>query len=176
MNVYRLIKIALVITVVVLVYALYRSIKDPIEEARIKAIRRQAVIERLSKARDAQMAYRAIHGTFADSWDKLLRMARYDSFTVVKTIGDPDDTTRPVFYDTTMVAVMDSLFSDFPIDSLPYVPHRPGDTFLIAAKKIKVRGVWVNVFQISEPERIAVDPEHPLQVGSLYEPNYSGNW
>ncbi len=176
MNVYRLIKIGLVVAVLILVYALYRSILDPIQEAKEKAVRRQAVIERLSKARDAEMAYRALYGKFAGRWDDLLNMARHDSFVVVKTIGDPDDTTKPVFYDTTLIAVSDSLFADFPIDSLPYVPYSGGDTFLIAADKIKVRGVWVNVFQISEPEHVAVDPSRPLQVGSLLEPTYSGNW
>ncbi len=175
MNAYRILKLVILLVVVVLAYALYRSVRDPVVEAEERALRRQAVIERLSKARDAQMAYRAIYGEFAASWDRLLRMARTDSFVVVKTIGDPDDTTQQVVYDTLKVAVRDSLFADFPIDSLPFVPGT-SDTFLLQAGRIKVRGVFVNVFEVAEPPKLAVDPERPLQVGSMYEPNYSGNW
>ncbi len=80
--------------------------------------------------------------------------------------------------DTIKISVMDTVFgSDYPIDSLRYVPFSTkGAEFTLAAGVIETASkVKVQVFEAKDTDPF--DPNHVLQVGSLTEAtNNAGNW
>jgi hypothetical protein len=172
----KIARILLVLISVILVVLIYRSIKEPIDWKKEKERRYARVIERLKDIRMAQMAYRAEKGEYADNFDSLIYFIKNGHFTVVKQIGDPEDTLAIVIRDTTYVPVRDSLFKDklHLIDSLPYVPFGEGARFKMSAGKIEKGNVMVNVFEVVDTKPF--DPNHVLKVGSMTEPTNAGNW
>jgi len=166
-------RIVLVVAVVGLGFWLYRIIKDPIEAQNRAEKRKGIVIQRLKQVREAQFAYKDIHGKYADNWDSLMNTVKNGKFTLVKTIGDPNDTTIQVQRDTSYVPVADSLFANYTVDSLPYAPLT-GKKFKIDADVIDQRGVSVPVFEVKDVQEIT--PGKTLTLGSLSEANINGNW
>jgi type II secretory pathway pseudopilin PulG len=172
----KIARIVLTVVSLVLVYLIYKGIKDPIDWQKEKKIRYAKVIERLKDIRAAQMAYRSEKGEYAASFDTLIYFLKNGNFTVVKQIGDPEDSTAVVIRDTTYVPVRDSLFKGRTevIDSLPFVPFGDGATFKMSAGKIEKGNVMVNVFEVVDTKPF--DPNHVLKVGSMTEPTNAGNW
>lgn len=169
----RILKVVLLLVIIGLSYLLYEIIREPIRYQKEKERRYSEVIDRLKDIRKAQLAHNRVKGYFSDNWDSLLYFVKYDSLPVVRTIGDPDDTLE-VIRDTFYVMVKDSLFHKaYHIDSLKYVPFTKS-IFKLEAGTVFRGGVEVPVFQATDTNPF--DEGHVLQVGSIFEPNYSGNW
>lgn len=172
----RILKVFLFIVVIGLLYWLYVIIREPIIENRKSKIRKAAVVERMKLIRKSQNAYKARRGHFSGNWDSLLDVVKFDSFNLVKTTGDPNDTTIKTRRDTTYVAIKDSILpKQYPVDSLPYAPYSGGKKFKLDADVIKQRGVKVHIFRVKDVKPIGKSGK-VLQLGSLKEAKYSGNW
>lgn len=170
-----ILKIGLFVVIAALGYWLYHIIREPIIAERIREIRKQRVIERMEYIRTSQFAYKDLNDRYAEDWDDLIQTVKNDSFSLVKTLGDPNDTTVQIRRDTTYVAIRDSLFpKNYPIDSIRFSPNTGGKEFLLEAGTITQRGVEVNVFQVTDP--VPLREDFTLQLGSMSEAVYSGNW
>lgn len=172
----KIARIALTVISLVLVFFIYKGIKDPIDWQKEKKMRYGKVIERLKEIRTSQMAYRAEKGEYADNFDSLIQFLKGGNLTVVKQIGNAEDSTAIVIRDTTYVPVRDSLFRNRTqiIDSLPFIPFGEGAKFKMSAGKIEKGNVMVNVFEVVDTKPF--DPNHTLKVGSMTEPTNAGNW
>lgn len=84
-------KTLLVLASVFLVYMCYRSIMDPIEFDRDKAVRDKAVIARLVDIRKAQIAYKDEKGKYAANFDQLLKFIKEDSVMMIFKKGELTD-------------------------------------------------------------------------------------
>lgn len=184
----KYIKIALSLVIIGLFYTLYEIVQEPLRFGDIKSGRYKAVQGRMIDIRQAQLAYKAVNGLFASDFDKLINCVKNDSFLVVKTIGNPDDTNIVTYYDTSFLAINDSLFpAPYPIDSLAYIPHGRGKKFMINAGSIVKAKITVQVYEILAPDSLFmqdlyssysdyIDRNHSLQLGSMLEATTSGNW
>lgn len=173
------IQIILVLAIIGLGVYLYEIVMQPIRQKEEWKKIKNARVERLDKARKAEIAYRELNGKFAGNWDSLVTFVKTAKFPIIKAIGDPNipDSLQKghVTSDTTYVVVEDSIFPGYPVDSLPYIPYAPGHAkFKIQSGTVVVGGVTVNVFQITDTK--PYNNEITLQVGSMNEPNYAGNW
>lgn len=174
-----LIKAGLGIVIIVLIYLVYQSIAGPMAEMEETANREKAVIERLEKIRDAELAYKDLNGEFTKDWDKLIETMKNGNFKVLIKEGDEDDSTTVVRMDSVFVSIKDSLFRNFNLDSLPFVPFEGNLMFDLDAGKITERNVTVPVFEAKDPKPYSKkrqEEKNPLKVGSMFEGTYSGNW
>lgn len=173
-----IINILLFLAVIGLGIYLVVIVREPIlREARWERIE-DARVERLEYIREAQKAYREVTGHFAQDWADLVRVLKTDSFTLVRTIGDPHaaDTTMTIQRDTSRVAIRDSIFpAGFDIANLPYIPMSEKNAqWQLAADTVSRGGVQVQVFQVTDTDPFR--PNQILRVGSLTEATYAGNW
>ena len=170
------IRIILGIAVLVLAYFLYRTIAEPIQFENQKKERYAHVKHRLIKIREAQMAYKSVKHHFAEDFDELIGTIKSDDFMIVKTIGNPDDTTVVVKRDTFYVSMLDSMYhGDVPaLDSLRWVPFEEPAEFEMQAGDIRKGAVKIYVFMARDSKPF--DPEEPYQVGSMADANFAGNW
>lgn len=191
----------LVLSALGLSYLDYKSIKDPIEFREEKERRYAVVVQRLKDIRAAQLAYRTVKGKYAPDFDVLLNFIKNDSLPVIKAIGTVPDTLTEeqalkagyIQRDTSLVSAKDSIFSSFYlgeragafyIDSLPYVPFSNGAKFNMQSGQIERNKVNVQVFEViaiktdmlSGLDPMLIKSETDLKVGSMVDPNTSGNW
>lgn len=191
----------LVLSALGLSYLDYKSIKDPIEFGKEKDRRYIVVVQRLKDIRTAQIAYKAVKGKYASDFDSLFTFIKYDSLPVIKAIGTVPDTLTEeealkrglVQRDTSFVSAKDSVFSTFylkeranafVVDSLAYIPFSGGEKFDLQAGQIERNKVNVHVFEVVADKNAilnGLDPalirtEKDLKVGSMTDPNTSGNW
>ncbi len=174
----NLINIGLTIVVFVMAFLLYKTIADPIAHQKEINRREQAIIERLEKVREAQLAFKDITGKFANSWDTLINVMRNGEVNVEIQYGDADDSTTVFRKEIIKKPIYQELFSDYPLDSIFFVPFI-NDTFDIATGEVEKNGVLLPTFQITDPapynER-RVENNNALRVGNLFEADYNGNW
>ena len=183
-----IIRAVLWVAIAALTYMIIDLVYQDLKFAKIKKIKETARCERLEKAREVQFVYRDEYRKFAKNWKDLTTFAKTGKITLVKTIGDPNDTTIQVVRDTSYVSVLDSIFdgNTAAIDSLPYIPFsKTNKKFKLEADKINLRNVMVDVFQITDTDPIFQDPDQtepdgdpndePLQIGSMYQANYDFN-
>ncbi len=160
-----LIQIVLAIAILVLGYLIVQSIMNPIRFNQEREKRENATIQRLVDIRTAQVAFKAENGRYTGSFDSLIDFVKYDSFSVVKSIGSIPDSLYDalgarkaemealkmgmITRDTIKVSVLDSLFDHhYPIDSLRYVPYTGGKQFFLGRAVIETgSGVKVEVFE-----------------------------
>lgn len=191
----------LILSALGLSYLDYKSIKDPIDFGKEKERRYALVVQRLKDIRAAQLAHKSVKGKYAPDFDALLNFVKNDSLPVIKAIGTVPDTLTEeqalkmglVQRDTSLVSARDSIFSpfylneragSFQIDSLPYIPFGSGAKFKMQAGQIERNRVNVQVFEVIADKKDALnglDPvlvrsEVDLKVGSMTDPNTSGNW
>jgi hypothetical protein len=175
-----IVKVVLGIAVIVLAYALWRTIIDPIRYQEEVDRREAAIIERLTYVKDAQLAFKEVHGEFATNWDQLLNSVKNDNLKILSMTGDPEDSTSVVKVDTIFVSIMDRYFENVNVDSLKFVPFgAEGDTFLINAGAVKKNNVTVPVFEVVDPNPFSkkrIEENNPLRLGNMYDPIYTGNW
>lgn len=190
----KLFSLAFLVLALVLAWLLYRSIEEPINFADQRAIREDAVAEKLKEIRTAQEMYRDITGLFAPNFDTLKQVLREGEFTEVRIVGDPDD---PDFdpttaYDTTYSPAIDSVNAvGIDLDNLEFVPYTDNKTFEIAADTIDYQSTKVAVVQVGIPRKEFMDrygderfkrydqmydPNKPIKFGDLSKPTLSGNW
>jgi len=172
----KTINIVLTLAILVLGFFLFKGIKDPIDFQKEKRARYDKVIERLKEIRRAQVVYKSENGHYAEDFPTLIGFLKNGSLTVIKQIGNPDDSNAVVIRDTILVPVRDSLYAVDParIDSLPFVPFGDGARFKMSAGRIEKGSVMVNVFEVIDTKPF--DPGDVLKVGSMTEPTNAGNW
>jgi hypothetical protein len=153
---------------------LFFIIREPIKLKAENKIKKEAITKRLEDVRTAQFAYKDVVGKYADNWDSLIYVCKYDSVEIIKIIGDPNDSTKVTSYDTLYERVTEKFPQGFCFDSLKIIPYTHGGIFKLEAGIINQRGVDVHVFQVTDTK--PYDPENPLILGSMFEVNTSGNW
>jgi hypothetical protein len=172
----------------------YKSIQDPIDFQKAKAVRYADVIERLKEIRLAELSYKSVNGKYTANFDSLVSFIRNDKFLVIKASGNvPDGFTEKEAIekgyakrDTFYVSVKDSIFSQNPkrIDSLAFIPHSGGDKFKVEAGSVIKGSVTVQVIEVLAPNTSIFkgltdefyDKEGGLKFGSMSEPSTNGNW
>jgi len=193
-------QILLAILIVVIGYFVFESIMAPIRFKKEKDKRYEVTIQRLKDVRTAQLAYRSRFNKFTGSFDTLITFLKEGEFKVVKQIGSEDDSVAlaqgKVYRDTIKVAVRDSLFKNYAVDSIRFVPFSGGIQFELAAGELETGSkVKVKVFEckahndvilkgLNRQEIININDlqkkleRYPgLQVGSMIEAtNNAGNW
>ena len=145
------------IIIVVLAYALYASIKAPVDLDKEMNRRKNVAVERLQDIRELQVALKEKYGKFTGSFDTLLNFYKNDSLIVVRQVGSYDDSLavaeKRVYRDSSSVMVRDTLLKGKGsiIDSLKYIPFSNGDTVIMTAVIKKVSGVNVPLFEACMP-------------------------
>jgi len=164
--------------IIILGWALYRSIASTIELAEAIKASESRVINRLKVIREVEKTYLADKGGYTADWDSLIDFVKYDSIPIVEKIEiiqerTPDD---PLYYtrtdsiriefDTLDVipakqSIMESLpqdlarrYKSFNWDNLPYVPgyeKTEDKKFEIFADKIEKSNVMVDVIEVIDP-------------------------
>lgn len=169
------VNIILTVVIIVLAYLIFRGINEPIKFNKEKAYRYGFVIQKLKDIRTAQIAYKSVKGSYANNFDSLIDFVKTGQFSLIKQIGNIEDSTAVIIRDTILVPVKDSIFAaSYAIDSLPYIPFGEGAKFKLEAGEIEKGKVIVKVFQAVDTAPF--DPKQVLRVGSMTEPSNSGNW
>jgi len=177
MNLQSILKLVLLGLIIWLTYETVETIAKPLRFEKERDRRYAEVIGRLKMIRTAQVTYRENNGAFADTWEKLVEYTKNGKMKIIKVIGNPDDSAdirKGIRYETILVSVADSLFKNYPIDSLPYVPYADTAKFILRAGKIKKSSLELNVFEVEDSAPF--DTRKVLRVGSMVDANLSGNW
>ncbi len=175
-----------------LMYALYSTIKEPIQFKTQYSKRSEAVVNKLKDIRTAQKLYRTITDTFADNFADLEKVLTTGRFEIIQVQGDRDEIGAQVTYDTIYVAAKDSLASlHLDVKSLKSVPFTNNKEFEIYAGKVDQQGITIPVVEVSakwgdfmgeygDPKYKKYDkkfsPTNRLKFGSRRKANLSGNW
>lgn len=159
------IRTLLVIACCLMAYLCYDSIMRPIRFDREKEQRDNAVIQRLIDIRTAQVAFKNVHGEYANEFDTLINFVKNAEMPFVLKEGVLTDKQledglteaeaakivasgnqkqiekwglQGFRRETTYVSVLDTLFgASYPIDSLRYVPYAiHGEQFELQAGDI----------------------------------------
>lgn len=190
------INILLIALAIFLVYALAKSIEEPIAFNKERTYRQNAVVDKLKDIRTAQDLFRSIKGGFAPNFDTLKQVLTTDSFKIVKIIGDPDDPNfnkDDIIRETSYFSARDSIKSlGLNLDSLRYVPFGNGKTFDLVADTITYQATnGVDVVEVSVPFKVfmgmyadkkyarydqSYDPNKRVKFGDLDKPTLSGSW
>lgn len=172
----KALRIVLPILIVLFTVLLIRGIKAPIDYQKEKDFRYSHVIQRLKDIRESQLAFKAENGYFTSSFDTLINFVKNGQFTLIKQIGNVDDTTAVIIRDTSYVSIKDSLFkaANYYVDSLKFVPFGDGAIFDMKAGEIEKGRVKVKVFEVIDTNPF--DKNEILSVGSMTEATNAGNW
>ena len=194
------IHVILIVAICVVSYFIIDSVMQPIRFNNQQKLRYEATIERLKDIRTAQLAFRQENRRYTGSFDTLIDFLKTGTFSMVRIVGDLDDSVAVasgrITRDTLRVSVMDSLFrSGYPVDSLRFVPFTQGEEFELGTNNIVAGNVVVNVFEAKVSNNVllrGLDPQllvnfnadrqqktgyAGLKVGSLEETtNNAGNW
>jgi hypothetical protein len=177
MNHQNILKIVLLGLMVWLTYEIIETVAKPLRFDKERDHRYGFVIERLKMIRTAQITYRENNGEFADTWEKLITYTKNGKMKITKVIGNPDDSVdirKGIRYETILIPVADSLFRNYPIDSLCYVPFADTAKFILRAGKVMKSNLVINVFEVEDSAPF--DSRKVLRVGSMADANLSGNW
>ena len=177
-----------------LAYLLYKSIEEPIDFANERALRDEAVVEKLETIRTTQEMYRDITGEFAHSFDTLRQVLRNEDFLQIQVLGDPDDPNfqGEITYDTLRIPAIDSV-NRLGIDlaTLEDVPYTDGAKFDLEANVIDYQSTEVPVVQVGVPRNKYMgkyadakykrydqryEPNAAIKFGDLTKPSLAGNW
>lgn len=192
MNLPKVLSLVFFAVAIGLGYFLYKGVDDVVEQEKRIALIEAATIEKLQMLRDAELAYQASNGKYADNWNDLKSFIQNGKIWIVQRT----ETTKlleygkeeiTVTFDTLgSVAVMDSLFNerkypDFNLETMAVVPGSGGKQFEFFADKIERNSYQVNVFEIRDPnpvnpERKINNNEKALKVGSRTDASTEGNW
>lgn len=190
------INLLLFLAILALGYMTYASIKAPISFKQELDKRERAIIQKLSKVRNAQSVYRDVSGgSFAGSWDTLKMVLNNEDLMFISIVGDPDDPNfdaKNLTRDTTYKPAIDTIRAmGINLDSLEYVPYSNGATFDIAADTLTYQSTLVNVVEVGTSYKKFMgiygvpayakydkryDPEKRIQFGDLTKPSTAGSW
>jgi hypothetical protein len=177
----------------VLSVLIFRSISTSLEYREKEISRIKVIIERLTKIREAQLAFKDVHGVYASNFDILLDFVKTGVYPVERRVGNIDDSLAVaaglVRIDTVFYSVLGYKYIEtFPIDSLPFVPFSsPLVKFVMESDLILTpEGIEMPVFAASTNYNIflkdlyasygRLSVDSTIQVGSLTEPTTTGNW
>lgn len=192
MNLNKILTIVFFLVAVGIGYYLFSSVRYDInEEQRIARIESR-VIEKLQMLRDAQIAYRSVHGQYTSEEDKLKEFIRDGNLYITQrketviTLDYGADSVVVQVDTLGTVAVRDSLFNErrypnFDLERLMIIPGSEGKKFEMFADKVIKGGLKVDVFEVRDvapinPRRQAKDNARALRVGSRTDVTTAGNW
>ena len=191
------ISIGLWVLVIVLGYALYATIMNPIHFNQEKKKRYTDVIENLKDIRKAQISYKELNKYYASSFDELIPLIDTGVFTIVQRRDEELKYYNKVYReyqlkDTTYIdtlgfaSIRDSLFgANYTLEDIRYIPHGEGEEFNLNAGKIKRGTLTVQVFEARAPKEkmlVGMDKDliknasKDLVVGSMTSAKINGNW
>ncbi|MBI1306177.1 MAG: hypothetical protein GC181_06140 [Bacteroidetes bacterium] len=177
-----ILKIVLTILAVFLAYEVYESIASELRyRAEVEKVEEQ-VISKLDNIRLAELTYKDVNGKFTNDYDTLINFLKTGKLRITKQYGDKDDSTTVFREEVLYIPILDTLFKGINVDSLAFVPPFDTARFELYAMTITQNNVEVPVFKVVDPHpfdkqrRNPKHPKQPLQVGSLSEASYSGNW
>ncbi|MCH8904907.1 MAG: hypothetical protein IIA45_13455 [Bacteroidetes bacterium] len=183
---FNYVKILMTLLVLGTGFYLFKVINEPIRFKSDEKERRAAVIDRLKEIRQAQFYYKDLKSHFADNFDSLIYTLTYDTFIVIRVMGNPDDTNQVIRRDTSYILARDSVFTaaGHSVEDLQYIPYSNKKKFFLDADVIESNKVRVHVFQASalyrdifhDRDTKLFDKHRSISVGSLTEASYAGNW
>lgn len=192
MNLPKVLSLVFLVVAIGLGYLLWKGVEDVVVAEKKIALTEAAIIEKLQMLRDAELAYQAANGNYADNWNDLKNFIQDGKIWIVQR----KETTKLLDYgaeeitveiDTLgSVPVMDSLFNerkypDFNLESLAIVPGSGGKQFEFFADEVERNSYVIDVFEIRDPapinpERTLNNNEKALKVGSRTDASTEGNW
>ena len=175
-------------------YLVYKSIQDPIEFQNQKEIRKNAVAKNLSEIRTLQEIYRSITGSFAGSYEELVKVITTDSIPFENIIGDPDDPTNADKYQriVTYTSALDSVKAmGIKLEGLDIVPFSDNKRFEFFTDTVEYQASKVNVVEVGTTWKEFMgefgsvkykkydnrfDPEASFKFGDRSTPSLNGTW
>ncbi len=192
MNLSKVLSLVFFVVAIGLGYLLWKGVDDVVEDEKRVALTEAAIIQKLQMLRDAQLAYQASNGEYADNWTDLKNFIQEGQIWIVQRTETTElleygkEETTVEFDTLGSVSVMDSLFNDrrypdFDLDRLVVVPGSGGKQFEFFADQVERNSYDINVFEIRDPapinpERTANNNEKALKVGSRTDASTEGNW
>ncbi|MCE7057042.1 hypothetical protein LZF95_20345 [Algoriphagus sp. AGSA1] len=192
MNLSKVLSLVFFLVAIGLGYLLWKGVDDVVEEEKRIALIEAAIIEKLQMLRDANLAFQASNGRYANDWNELKTFIQTGKIWLIQKkettkILDYGAEETTVTYDTLgSVAVIDSLFNErkypnFNLDALATVPGSGGKQFEFFASKVERNSYEVSVFEIRDPapinpNRRLNNNEKALKVGSRTDASTEGNW
>lgn len=186
------ITVALWAVVIGLGYYLYKTIEEPVTFETNLVERSEATQNRLLDIKVAQEYYKQQHRTYASNFDDLINTVLNEKLRIIKTIGDPDDTSAVVTYDTIYVPILDDIVEKKKFKGttdpreLRYIPNTNNLQFDLAMDTIRVQRVELSVFEAKatkdkylfglDEDRIANPIINDLSIGSLESASGKGSW
>lgn len=175
-------------------FMLYKGFSEPINFRSEKAIRKEAVRDKLVNIRTAQELYRGVTGEFAGNFDTLRHVLNTGKFQLINVQGDPDaiDNPEAVIYDTIYTPAIDSVRTlGIVLESMEVIPYTDGKTFDIAADTLTYQSTVVPVVEVGTTWDVFMgkyadakyraydsgyDPKARMKFGSMTAPQLGGSW
>jgi len=180
------------LVVIFMGYKLYKIVEEPVTFNKQLKIKSNATKLRLLDIKVAQEYYKELNGNYADNFDKLIDAVKNEELTIIKTNGDPDDSTQVVTYDTIHVPIIEEIEEKKKfkgtkdVNQLRYIPLTENQEFNLATSKIKVQRVELNVFEALAEKKKYLEGlqdkfvDNPsiedLSIGSLNSASGKGSW
>ena len=148
-----ILSVALWVIVVGMAFWLYKVIQDPVAFEEAKEIRIEATKNRLKDIKVAQEYYKQTNQTFANNFDDLISTIKTEELKIIKTNGDPDDTTIVTTYDTIYIPILDEIKEKRKfkgtedIEQLRYIPLTENLEFSLAMDTLTQQRVKLSVFE-----------------------------
>ncbi|MEB2779897.1 hypothetical protein U3A58_05775 [Algoriphagus sp. C2-6-M1] len=192
MNLSKVLSLVFFAVAIVLGYFLWKGVEDDVKSKERVALVEAAIIEKLQMLRDAELAFQASNGRYAENWNELKTFIESGKIWLIQrtettTLLDYGKEETTVKFDTLgSVPVIDSLFNerkypDFRLDALAVVPGSGGKQFEFFADKVERNSYEISVFEIRDPaplnpQRRLNNNEKALKVGSRTDASTEGNW
>lgn len=192
MNLTKVLSFVFLLAALGLGYLLWKGVDNVVETEKRIALIEAAVIEKLQMLRDAELAYQASNGEYADNWSDLRNFIQTGKIWIVERKETTElleygkEETTVTFDTLGSVNVKDSLFNerkypDFNLEGMAVVPGSGGKQFEFFADKIERNSYEIAVFEIRDPapvnpERQLNNNEKALKVGSRTDASTEGNW
>ncbi|MBR4511306.1 MAG: hypothetical protein IKO59_00745 [Bacteroidales bacterium] len=154
-----LIQAGLILVILVLIVAIYRSLSRPEKFNEVYEARKAEVIQKLSDIRTLQTFYKNEKGSYAGSFDQLKDFWENGKMRVVVKEGNvPDSMTeaqaiklKMVRRDTVVLNAKEEMIKTLPnldINTFDLVPYSGKEQFLIAADTLRAGNVPVQVYEV----------------------------
>ncbi len=182
-----IVQILLGCAIVVLGYLCVDSIQKPQKFRVIKKQRYEVIIKKLKDIREAQIAFKDAHGSYASNFDTLISFVKNDSIKIVKSIGSLSDDQLEagmteteaikkgiIIRDTLRVSALDTLFGKtYPIEKLRYVPFtKEKYEFKIGASSVMTESmVEIPVFEAKVSNTIIFEDIYDEYRNDILEEN-----
>ena len=154
-----LIQAGLILVILVLIVAIYRSLSRPEKFNEVYEARKAEVIQKLTDIRTLQTFYKNEKGSYAGSFDQLKDFWEKGKMRVVVKEGNvPDSMTEAqaiklkiVRRDTVVLNAKEEMVKTLPnldINTFDLVPYSGKEQFLIAADTLRTGNVPVHVYEV----------------------------